>query len=169
MSTASDRDELHEKRFCEIYDRLRETEAQTREQNTRLGALCDRIEAFSSVTDRFFELEDKRHQADDARFAELIEHEKRLSESSDKRYKDLVDIQSKREEKFWKIITVLLGSVIALSLGPKACMELYKAFKGDIGKVGYYNINPICPPQNNDPIGRLEYAEFGKFDNALKV
>lgn len=51
-----------EKKIADIYDRLRETEAQTREQNIRIEALCKRIDGFSDVVDRFFAVEDKRSE-----------------------------------------------------------------------------------------------------------
>lgn len=122
----------------EIFDRLRETEAQTREQNTRISALCDRLDNFTVVTDKFFELEDKRHQSDEQRFKTLCEHEKRLS-----------DAAAAREEKMWKVIVLFAGALIAATVGPKAVTEVYKAYKGGGGPtVSYYS--PALPMQQQD-------------------
>lgn len=125
-------------KFQEIFDRLRETEAQTREQNTRLSGLCDRLDAFTQVTDRFFELQDKRHESDEKRFESLCEHEKRLS-----------DAAAAREDKMWKVIIMLAGALVAAAVGPKAVSEVFRAYRGEDDKRLTFNM-PAIPMQQHD-------------------
>lgn len=53
---------MDEQQMATIYDRLRETEAQTREQNIRINSLCEKIDSFSNIVDRFFAVEEKRSE-----------------------------------------------------------------------------------------------------------
>lgn len=108
--------------FREIFDRLRETEAQTREQNTRITALCERLDNFTTVTDKFFELFDKRTQIEQDRF-----------------------------DKLWKLVVYLLGTVIALALGPKAAEKVYQAFTEPHAAMTAYAL-PMQDEHFYDPI-----------------
>lgn len=80
----------------ELFTRLRETEAQTREQNVRIGALADRIEQLSGTNCQYITI---------------------LREQMDK--------AEKREQLMMRTIWVLVGAVIALALGIKYAEKFF--------------------------------------------
>lgn len=80
----------------ELFTRLRETEAQTREQNVRIGALADRIEQLSGTNSQYIAI---------------------LREQMDK--------SDKREQLMMRTIWVLVGAVIALALGIKYAEKVF--------------------------------------------
>lgn len=92
-----------------VYDRLRETEATNREQNTRIAALTDAISRHNEVVEKC--LQENRNTIN-----VFIDHLDRRSARDEK-----------REDSFWRTITILIGSIIALALGPKAAEKIYQA------------------------------------------
>lgn len=100
MSINNTIEEKMDKMFAQVFDRLREVEAQSREQNVRLESITSGLEVFTSVTDKFV--------------AHLGKQEER---------------SEKREQNFFKAIAILIGAIVALALGPKVAKELYSAWK----------------------------------------
>ena len=101
-------DERTEDKFEEVYKRLRETEAQTREQNVQIQSLCERLDANAKLAKDQMLVTDK-----------FLEHFQRMETRNEK-----------REQAFWKYIGILIGAVVALALGPKVASEIITQYHG---------------------------------------
>ena len=95
-----------------VYDRLRETEATNREQNTRLAALTEAVSHHNEVVEKC--LQENRNT-----IKVFIDHLDRRAARDEK-----------REDCFWKVITVLVGSLVALAIGPKAVEKIWQSCSG---------------------------------------
>lgn len=81
--------------------RLRETEAQTREQGVRIDALAETVRSNTEATTAYVQIVGK-----------------------------MVDESRRREEMFWRAIYILIGTVVALAVGPKMADKLVTTFAG---------------------------------------
>lgn len=116
--------DVTQEEWRELWELVREAQKDNAIQNTNINNLCDRIATQVEVTDRFFEELDKRDEESARRFDELVKDHKA------------------HEEHFWKIVTVLLGALIALALGPKAIDK----FKDSIGAQGTHPLAFLVAP-----------------------
>lgn len=127
--------------FNELFTRMRETEAQSQVLSTRLDSLCDRIESQASAI-----------QTQQTSIDKFLLHLAKQEERSEK-----------REQTFWKYIGILIGTVVALALGPKVANEILSAWTNGAGpqKVSCYmwwhndgdrRYNPWLPMKENDQI-----------------
>ena len=124
-------DDRTEQMFNEVFSRLRETEAQTREQNVQLESLSAEIKSLTVVTDKF------------------INHLAKQEDHSEK-----------REQNFFKAMAVLIGAILVLALGPKVAKEIismkmgtpitavvpYDIWHGDNNR-RYWSIIPYKEPE----------------------
>lgn len=89
---------MSEEHTEELFTRLRETEAQTREQNVKLSSLSDKVEKLSETNQKYIDL-----------------------------LKAQMDSADKREQMLMRTIYVLVGAVIALALGIKYVEKFFPA------------------------------------------
>lgn len=93
-----------------VYDRLRETEAQTREQGVRIDALVSRLDSSTATNQSYISI-----------------------------IQQMMAKSEKREEWFWKILMFLLATVMALALGPKMADKIMSMGVSTMDIVPWHN------------------------------
>lgn len=146
--------EITQQDWMDLWEIVRATERQTSVQNESIKGLCDKLDTQSGLTDRYFEVMDKRVEDEARKFDEHMRLQREWDAEQARRFDALIKSQEDREVRFWKAIAVLIGAVIVLAIGPKAAKSIYEACKSPVTAVSYY-----LPAVSNDPRDPLTLAK----------
>ena len=109
--------EITQQDWMDLWEIVRATERQTSVQNESIKGLCDKLDTQSGLTDRYFEVMDKRVEDEARKFDEHMRLQREWDAEQARRFDALIKSQEDREVRFWKAIAVLIGAILILAAG----------------------------------------------------
>ena len=140
--------ELTSQDWKELWDIVRATERQASVQSETLKGLGEKLDAQQCLSDRYFETMDKRDAETARKFDEHLKLQRERDVEQSRRFDALIAAQEKREEKFWKVIAILIGAMMCLVLGKTAAEKIFDTYRDPAKAVVYSDMIPYADPRH---------------------
>lgn len=139
--------EITPQEWKDLWDIVRATERQASVQSETLKGLGDKLDAQQCLSDRYFEVMDKRDAEGARKFDEYLKLQRERDAEQSRRFDAFIETQEKREEKFWKAIAILIGAMVLLVLGKTAAEKIFEAYQNPAKVVTITEQIPYTDPR----------------------
>lgn len=139
--------DIDQQEWKNLWDIVRRTERHSEVQAETLRGLGERLDAQQCLSDKYFEVMDKRDAESARKFDAHLRLQRERDEEQARRFDELVAAQERREEKFWKAIAVLIGAMVVLVLGKTAAERIFEAYRSPSAAVAICSQLPYVDPR----------------------